>query len=122
MSGRVIKFRAWNKDHGKMHFGSSNLMLDLSGNHYWQFGDDAPMPIPKDEQTCILMQFTGLHDKNGVEIYEGDILAWKPSWTSCNEPPQVVEFNGSGYDPFQYSGGGEWHHLDAEVIGNIHEN
>ena len=129
---RVIKFRAWNKDHGKMHFGSSNLLLDLGGNHYWQFGYDAPMPIPKDEQNCILMQFTGLLDKHGKEIYEGDILCWR----DAPEKPLVVQWGSAGwvlfsklFSRFGLPGGSTCDTMHAfeyarnsEVIGNIHEH
>ena len=51
---REIKFRAWDKDLLKMY-------------SKWTV-------IPDDDRSHILMQYTGLKDKNGVEIYEGDIL------------------------------------------------
>jgi uncharacterized phage protein (TIGR01671 family) len=65
---REIKFRAWDKDHGKMrvpgtfafYVGSSNgLAYDGHRNLYDGFS---------------LMQFTGLHDKNGKPIYERDVV------------------------------------------------
>ena len=56
---REIKFRAWDKDKKEMMF---DFLLG-SGHKNW---------IP--DKNKILMQYSGLKDKNNQEIYEGDIL------------------------------------------------
>ena len=116
---RAIKFRAWHKTEKSMlkpgdKYGTSH---DLDCVVYFQQG-----------QPVELMQYTELKDKNGKEIYEGDIL--KNGSTYGNDPSrfEVVwneregAFNGKvgvGKLPLSCA---YWFYGNCEVIGNIYEN
>jgi uncharacterized phage protein (TIGR01671 family) len=110
---REIKFRAWDKKLNKMfipnHIDQGVVVVDVRHEDINGFGThEEEYPNPYE-----LMQFTGLKDKNGKEIYEGDIVKYKDKLTLDEH---IIEFeNGRfGYPMADYK--------FYEVIGNIYES
>jgi uncharacterized phage protein (TIGR01671 family) len=112
---REIKFRAWKKD-GRQKNGGTMLSHD-------ELTDDYGHVCVTSREDLHVMQYTGLKDKNGKEIYEGDVVRVKGM---AHEIYQVVfsrasfvleEVQGAYYVRISMQD-----EYQMEVIGNIYEN
>ena len=120
---REIKFRAYSSHNHKM-YPVSNIEWDIDGR-IWVTADDGKNGIELIDEEAHLMQCTGLHDKNGREIYEGDVLDIGLRNQDGNPviAPVSYETYAAGY-VLDNGGNGIWQRLtkDCEVIGNIFED
>lgn len=128
---RKIKFRAWDKQKNEFYKPTHEaykgnlfeLLIAFSGSlnaHTMQGLVHESGSFP---ERFILMQYTGLKDKNGKEIYEGDIL-------KTDSGNKQVIYNAPSFDLEDYDNGDyyegqnpychSWN--EFEIIGNIYEN
>lgn len=114
---REIKFRAWNKSQ-KRFADSEFIFINGIGK----------IDTPTVSDHLEIMQYTGLLDKNSVEIYEGDIIECENTWDNTKWKTKVRFSEGAFLIDCE---GQDWNitaigfldeETEIEVIGNIYEN
>lgn len=124
---RTYKFRAWN---------GTKMLLSENAEFYLIPNNKVQVPSPTGhefyDKDYPIMQFTGLHDINGVEVFEGDVVKWGHVEGSEETPHRVaiveidpcIQFNCQitnyvfEYGDFAYQQTDKY----LEVIGNIYEH
>ena len=115
-----IKFRAWSDEDKQMLYGLDAIVGEYDGYKY-NLNDIDELPI---------MQYTGLNDCKGREVYEGDIILYNGFYIGDHREDGgrgVVKFTNGSYDVHieNKSQHELWNIVNnccGEVVGNIYEN
>lgn len=133
---REIKFRVWDSLR-RVYLNKKDIAIDNLGNIFVFEGcDDNNADLwhvrilsDPDNERYILEQFTGLKDKNGVEIYEGDVVAVVDPFSIKGVLHEVVYYNAAYWFKPIKRFSVEWGDSPVagafsgcEAVGNIHEN
>lgn len=122
---RIIKFRAYETKEKEMVHD-----IHIAPEYGWLvLADNDAMSERGRSENWVLMQFTGLLDKNGKEVFEGDIV------DNGYGIKEIVEFGCQNVDAFEGVGFNLWSFIgkhgaydcarlqsEIEVVGNIYEN
>ena len=115
---REIKFRAWDTQGKTM----------LSWGRFDLYGMDGLYGTPwKESCPLVFMQYTGLKDKNGEEIYEGDVIDYKDEGSVMESGVYQVVYKEGAFRPicelYHPAWPKEWSvEQTCKVLGNVYEN
>ena len=134
---REIKYKAYIKD---LNIVVDVTCIDLELERIW-YDTESVGRSNCDITECILMQYTGLNDKNGTEIYEGDIVIFDEGFSVIRYDEETARFvlndygirgclmeygwdeSAGGFGVIDTNGFDDFVDIsDIEVIGNIYEN
>ncbi|EKO8622929.1 hypothetical protein P1M60_002007 [Staphylococcus pseudintermedius] len=116
----IPKFRAWDE--------TENLMSDVREISIFDKYVELENGAFRGFDEVVLMQSTGLHDKNGMEIFEGDIVKFSAEHDGLSKPPRNIKYEIAIEDLVALIKNMEnklvlrMVNQEMEIIGNIHEH
>lgn len=114
-----LKFRAWDKDHKYMEYTDKNLVVCFSNEGVDVVDHTTFNHSCTSMQNYELMMSTGLKDKNGVEIYVGDIIRGSYNTNIIGYDIVTIEVKEDLLKGFELE---QFDLNNTEVLGNIYEN
>ena len=123
----IPKYRMWNEIISRLH-SVDGLYFD---REVAQYKDEVGVSRLIKFQNAILMQSTGIFDKNGKEIFEGDIIRYNIDVVDIKRHPTLgfytvldgrEGFFGDGMSIDDFEEDAKEFSKTAEIIGNIYEN
>lgn len=107
---RPLKFRVWSPTYKTMLYPEQRAespLINIRGESISRIAGE-----------FIFQQFTGLLDKNGKEIYEGDIMKWQDLYGIHSESVEWADYS---YKPFYDPRDGGIESGETEILGNLYE-
>jgi hypothetical protein len=115
---RRAQFKVWDKKY-KMMAGPADWYMITQAGALYESGPMSPPRIVANEDDYEILWYTGLKDKHGKEIYEGDIVRYRNIYREGH--PYLVNVVEDMFDAAFYHR--SWTSESApEIIGNIYEN
>ena len=115
----IYKFRAWDKNNKYMEYTDKNLVVCFSNEGVDVVDHTTFSHSCTSMQNYELMQSTGLKDKNGVEIYVGDIIRGSYNTNIIGYDIVTIEVKEDLLKGFELE---QFDLNNTEVLGNIYEN